>query len=138
MNEDFTYRVRAYFEDTDAGGVVYHTNYLKWMERARTEWLHVQDLSWAELHRQGCILAVHRMEVIYHLPARLEDVMSVSCDLLEVGFSRLRFRQRIERYGRTLVEGTLVLAVIDPVEFKAKRLPKPLRERFIKKVNIEE
>src|SRR5450432_3492655 len=104
-HEDFHYRVRVYYEDTDAEGVVYYANYLKWMERARTEWLHSVDLSLADLRRQGCVFAVHHIDVTYHHPARLEEVVGVSCDLVELGFSRIRIRQRIERYGRTLVEG---------------------------------
>jgi len=138
MNEEFHYRVRVYYEDTDAAGVVYYANYLKWMERARTEWLHTQDLSLAELQRQGCVLAVHHIDVTYHRPARLEDVLSVSCDLIEMGFSRLRFRHRIERFGRLLAESTATLAVIDPVAFKSIRLPETIKERFLKRLKPDQ
>jgi tol-pal system-associated acyl-CoA thioesterase len=130
IEEDYIYRVRVYYEDTDAAGVVYHTNYLKWMERARTEWLHSQELSCTALHREGYALAVYHAEITYHQPARLEEVLSVSCNLVEVGACRFKMIQRIERYNRLLAEGVITLACLDASTFKPTRLPKQVKHLF--------
>jgi acyl-CoA thioester hydrolase len=130
--EDYAYRVRVYYEDTDAAGVVYHTNYLKWMERARTEWLHQQHLSCTALHQEGLAFVLHHVDLTYHQPARLEEIISVSCQLIEMGACRFKMIQRIERYNRLLAEGTLTLACVDAHTFKPTRLPERIRHVFKK------
>ncbi|MES2207388.1 MAG: YbgC/FadM family acyl-CoA thioesterase [Pseudomonadota bacterium] len=129
-----TYKTRVYYEDTDAVGVVYYANYLKWMERARTEWLHHLGLSLASLNQQACMLVVHHIDISYRSPARLEEQISLRCRLTEVGAGRVRMYQSVEREEQVLVEGYVTLALVDSETFKVKRFPKELRERLMREV----
>ena len=94
----FSFPIRIYFEDTDSGGVVYHSNYLKFMERARTEWLRSVGIDQRHLKQQDHIMfVVHRIDIQYKLPARLNDDLIVKSELIEIGSSKIEFRQMIYR-----------------------------------------
>jgi acyl-CoA thioester hydrolase len=119
--------LRVYYADTDAGGVVYHARYLSFFERGRTEFLRDRGLSVRELHEQGCIFPVVRAELDYRAPARLDDLVRVDTELLEIGRTSFTFGQQAVRVpdGRLLVAGRVVLVCVG-AEMKAKRLPAAL------------
>ena len=126
---EFSWRTRVYWEDTDGGGVVYYANYLKFMERARTEWLRSLGHSQAELAEQhGFVFTVVEVKVNYRKPARLDDELLVSCVPVPEGRASLRFRQVISRAhgeddGATLADGEVRVACVDSKTFRPRALP---------------
>ena len=95
--EPFAHRCRVYYEDTDAGGVVYYVNYLKFMERARTERLRHLGFSQSQLAEDNLLFVVHSSEARYHAPARLDDELRVTAQVLELNRASLRFVQQVWR-----------------------------------------
>lgn len=94
----FCWAARVYWEDTDGGGVVYYANYLKFLERARTEWLRAQGVSQRALaEKRGIVFTVTSVEVSYRRPARLDDELLVTCEPARAGGASLSFAQRIYR-----------------------------------------
>ena len=121
------FAIRVYYEDTDAAGIVYHSNYLKFAERARTEWLRdlgVQQRQWRD--DTGLGFAVTRCEIDFRRPARLDDVLDVATRVLEVGGASLVAEQVIRREADEVARLKLVVACIDG-NGKPARLPKDLR-----------
>ena len=120
-------QIRIYYEDTDAGGVVYHANYLGYFERARTEYLRQRGLSVKQLHDDGYIFPVVRIEVDFRSPARLDDLLRIDTSVLEVGKTSFTLLQRAFRQAddKTFVEAKVTLVCVAP-GMKAKRLPAPL------------
>jgi len=119
--------VRVYYQDTDAGGVVFHAQYLAFMERARTELLNEAGIdlaSFAERHR--LLVMVHQITVKYHLPARLNELVSVSAEVVKMGRASFVFRQLVERGGELLVEADITLALVDRDRMKPARMPEEL------------
>jgi len=112
--EAHQFPVRIYYEDTDHGGVVYYANYLKFMERARTEFLRGLGLELDELESTfGILFAVTEIHVHYRNPARFNDAIIVESILFEARGARLAFRQSICRKNKVLVEGEIRLACMD-------------------------
>lgn len=125
------YRLRVYFEDTDAGGIVYHANYLRYAERARSEFLRELGLPHAEMMtRHGALFVVRRVRMDYLRPARLDDALEVETEVLEVGGASARLAQRFFREGerRMLVGLEIGLAVVRVADHRPVRLPAPWRE----------
>ena len=121
---EFSWRTRVYWEDTDGGGVVYYANYLKFMERARTEWLRSLGHSQAELaDKYGFVFTVVEVAVNYRKPARLDDELSISCVPVPEGRASLRFKQIIRRADTTLAEGEVRIACVDAKTFRPQPLP---------------
>jgi tol-pal system-associated acyl-CoA thioesterase len=121
--------VRVYYQDTDAGGVVFHAQYLAFMERARTELLNAAGIDLARLAEERQVLfLVHELRVRYHQPARLNELVSVSAEVVKMGRASLVFRQRVERAGELLVEGDVTLAVVDKGRMKPARMPIELEQ----------
>ncbi len=121
------YPIRVYYEDTDAAGVVYHGNYLKYAERARTEMMRGLGLSHSALaERLGLVFTVRRCEIDYQAPARLDDELQVATRILEVGGARLMAEQIITRAGGHLARLVLTLACVTRTGRPA-RLPSDLR-----------
>ena len=121
------FAIRVYYEDTDAAGMVYHSNYLKFAERARTEWLRdlgVQQDAWRK--DTGLGFAVTRCEIDYRRPARLDDVLDVATRILEIGGASLVAEQVIRRETDEVARLKLVVACIDG-SGRPARLPKNLR-----------
>jgi acyl-CoA thioester hydrolase len=116
--------VRIYYEDTDAGGVVYHANYLAYFERGRTEYLRERGLSVADLAERGYIFPVLRLEITYRSPAVLDDLVRVETEVLEVGKTSFVLGQQVVRAvdGRVLADGRVTL-VCTSSAMKARRLP---------------
>lgn len=120
-------QIRIYYEDTDAGGVVYHANYLGFFERARTEFLRDLGLSVKALHDSGSIFPVVRLEVDYRAPALLDDLVNIETEVVKVGRTSFTLGQRAHRVadGKLLVEGKVTLVCVGP-GMKARRLPEAL------------
>ncbi|HXE95397.1 MAG TPA: YbgC/FadM family acyl-CoA thioesterase [Dongiaceae bacterium] len=120
--------VRIYYEDTDAGGVVYHANYIKYLERARTEFFRSRGYLVAELARKGFLFPVVRLEIDFKAPAHHDDLLSVLTSPTRVGGSSVTLCQKIVRQNddKLLVEGLVTLACISPA-FKARRIPVEIR-----------
>jgi acyl-CoA thioester hydrolase len=125
----FAFPVRIYFEDTDSGGVVYHSNYLKFMERARTEWLRSVGIDQHHLKYHAHIMfVVHRIDIQYKLPARFNDDLVVKSELLEIGSSKIEFRQMIYRDEEMLIDAHVDIACIDSEKFKPVRIPSTVKQ----------
>ncbi|MEY4750798.1 MAG: tol-pal system-associated acyl-CoA thioesterase [Pseudomonadota bacterium] len=128
----FRWPLRIYWEDTDAGGVVFYANYLKFFERARTEWLRSLGCSQQALREQtGAIFVVTDTAVRYLQPARLDDEIVVSVALAEVGRVRLTLDQVAWRGDTRLAEGRIRVACVDAAHFKPCALPASLLARLI-------
>ena len=126
----FSLPVRVYYEDTDAAGVVYYANYLRFLERARTEWLASLGHPVAELERaHGIVFVVRRLEVDYKLPARLSDTLDVTVDVETLGGASLTVSQRILRNATLVVAARVMLACVDRERMKPARIPTVLFSR---------
>ena len=123
----FCFPARVYWEDTDGGGVVYYANYLRFLERARTEWLRAAGISQQALAtEQGIVFTVTKVEVHYRRPARLDDELLVTCTPERAGAASLSFAQRILRRSpddTLLAEAAVRVACVDARTFRPQRLP---------------
>ena len=129
----FRVPVRVYYQDTDAGGVVFHAQYLAFMERARSELLNEAGIDLARfVERHGTLFMVHRIDVKYHLPARLNELLSVSAEVVKMGRASFVFRQRVERGAELLVEADVTLALVDRERMKPARMPAELEQALSK------
>ncbi len=130
--QPFTLRCRVYFEDTDAGGIVYYVNYLKFMERARTERLRDLGFLQSTLAEEGLLFVVHSAEARYHAPARLDDELLVSAEVVELNRASLRFRQQVRRAADDvlLCEGQFMVACVRADNLKPRAIPQALHAAF--------
>lgn len=123
----FIWQARVYWEDTDAGGIVYYANYLRFLERARSEWLRSRGVSQRSLADDpGIIFSVVSLEARYRRPARLDDVLAISCEPAREGGASVAFGQcvwRGDRAGELLLEATVRVACLDAASLKPRRLP---------------
>jgi acyl-CoA thioester hydrolase len=127
----FLWQSRVYWEDTDGGGIVYYANYLRFLERARTEWLRARGVSQrALLAEPGIVFSVIGLELQYRRPARLDDLLAISCEPGAAAGARLAFRQRIwrdqpagEPTGELMLEASVHIACLDARTLKPRRLP---------------
>ena len=129
MRAPFSVPVRVYYQDTDAGGVVFHAQYLAFMERARTELLNARGLDLARfVAERGVQFMVHELAVRFHRPARLNEVLSVSAEVARIGAASLAFRQRVLRGDELLVEADVTLALVDRDRGRPARMPEELKK----------
>ena len=128
----FSLPVRVYFQDTDAGGVVYHASYVNFMERARTEWLRERyGYSNAGLMKEfGVVFVVRSLKLNYFKPALLDDLLSVSAQIKDTGRSRLNLLQNVQRGDEVLTEGEVHLVCVSVGNFKPVSVPEVLRNRL--------
>jgi acyl-CoA thioester hydrolase len=127
----FTWPIRVYYEDTDSGGVVYHSNYLNFMERARTEWLRALGFEQTQLKDQhGLIIVIHSLSMQFKKPAYFNDMLAVHCELSELGRSSLIMQQSISRDGLVLIEAQVKAAFVDAVSFKPIGVPAEMRHKI--------
>lgn len=123
----FSWRVRVYYEDTDLGGVVYYANYLKFLERARSEWLRALGVSQSRLlEQERRLFAITAVEIQYHRPARFEDELVVSVALEDLRRASMRFRQTIRREhedGELLCSARVTAACLDADTLRPKPMP---------------
>jgi len=123
----FSHPVRIYWEDTDAGGVVFYANYLKFFERARTEWLRALGFGQQQMRsEQGLMFVVTDAHVRYLQPARLDEELSITVTLAEVARATLTLAQAALRGTTLLVESRITLACVEASTFRPKRLPRPI------------
>lgn len=128
----FTYPIRVYYEDTDAGGVVYHANYLKFFERARTEMLRARGFEQDDIRaNDGVIFAVRSVQVDYLRPALFNNLLQVSSDVTEIKKASLTFNQQINRDGEPLCTGIIRIACLDAHTLRPKAIPEYLYESLI-------
>jgi acyl-CoA thioester hydrolase len=129
---EFRWPARVYWEDTDGGAIVYYANYLRFLERARTEWLRQYGHSQAELARsRGILFAVVSIQVDYRAPARLDDELEITCEPRPQGAVSLLFAQRIYHASKgaathpptALVEAQVRVACVDAASLRPRRLP---------------
>jgi acyl-CoA thioester hydrolase len=129
----FVWPARVYWEDTDGGGIVYYANYLRFLERARTEWLRQLGHSQQRLREEGVLFTVVSLEIEYRAPARLDDELEVSCEPRSEGLASLRFAQSIWRRAagaerELLAQASVRVACVDAHTLKPRRLPAFLKE----------
>ena len=132
--QPFELTVRVYWADTDAGGVVYHSNYLDYCERARTEWLRQQGFSQQRLaSEEGVLFTVATLQIDFRRPARLDDLLTVRTRAELGGGATVEFVQEVWRESPTaelLATAQVRVACVDAASFKPRRLPVSIREGF--------
>ncbi len=130
--ETYTMRVRVYYQDTDAGGVVYHANFVNFMERARTEWLRTFGYTGLGMMREfGMLFVVRSLKVDYLKPAVLDDLLEVTATIRDVGRSRVTLHQEVRRGDELLAEGEVHLVCVTKDAFKPVAIPEALRGQWI-------
>lgn len=131
MSATFSLPIRVYYEDTDTGGVVYYANYLKFMERARTEWLRTFGIMQDELSRSRDVLfAVRSARVDYLKPARLDDLLEVGVELGRCGSASMVFLQSIRREEVVLCRGEIKIACLTTAGFSPTAIPEDIVSRI--------
>ena len=139
---EFSWPVRVYYEDTDNGGVVYYANYLKFMERARTEWLRARGVEQDVLiEQEGVIFAVRSVQLDYLKPARFNQQLSVSVSVAEVGKASLTFDQTVNlittegnvavKSDLLLCQGQIRVACLNANSFKPRAIPASIRQEIL-------
>ena len=127
----YSFPVRVYFENTDAGGVVYHGEYFKFLERARTEWLRHLGFDHQALARNhGVIFVVTSMAIEFAKAARLDDTLAVSVRLESLGKVRCVFLQEVKREDEVLVKAKVTVASLTAESFKPAEIPEALRRKM--------
>ena len=127
-------KIKIYYEDTDAGGVVYYANYLRFMERGRTELLLDKGIDVAEYHDKGYFFPVVHVDIHYRRPAKLGEIIEVSSEVIEMTNASITFKQEIFRNDAVLVEATVKLACINK-NGKPQRIPSELASLFSDRKN---
>lgn len=129
--KEFRWFVRVYYEDTDAAGIVYHASYLKYMERARTEYLRALGYSHKQLrNEQGIIFVVNRIEINFKRPAVVDDELMVTAAIGTIAGASLNFRQTIYRDNEELCAADVAVACLSAGRHTPKRIPKTLFTDF--------
>jgi acyl-CoA thioester hydrolase len=127
----FKWSVRIYFEDTDSGGVVYHSNYLKFMERARTEWLRSLQINQAELKKKDKIMfVVANVNIDYKKAARFNDQLDIETSIDKIGASRVDLTQNIMKNSDLYTSAKVNIACIHSETFKPQRIPKLIKQQM--------
>ena len=122
-----TLQVRVYYEDTDAGGVVFYANYLKYLERARTEWLRALGVNQTDLARQDRrLFVVQSLDMQYRQPAGLDDLLTIHSTITRLGRASIHFAQRAERNGELLASGNIQVCCVDADTMRPAPLPDSL------------
>ena len=131
VKETFRLPIRVYYEDTDAAGIVYYANYLKFMERARTEWLSSLGFELSALERvENVVFVVHRVEIDYRVPARLGERLDATLTLASLHKARMTVTQDVARGDTVLTHARVVLACLDHALLRPTRIPAALHQRL--------
>lgn len=131
MSETFSMPVRVYYEDTDSGGVVYYANYLKFMERTRTEWLRAYGFEQDELiANEGVLFAVRSVAVDYKRPARFNDLLTVTAEVTRAGGASITFVQQVRRDDELLVSGEVKIASLTVDGMRPCPIPPAIAKRI--------
>lgn len=127
---------RVYYEDTDFSGVVYHARYLHFMERGRTDYLRLLGVEQGSLvledDREGLVFVVHRMEIDFKAPARMDDILTILTSTQKAGGAKMILEQEIRRGDQLLIAARVIIAVINAAG-RPRRLPEGLAARFLAK-----
>ena len=127
----FRWPVRVYYEDTDAAGVVYYANYLKFLERARTEWLRAAGFEQTALRDElGVVFVVRALAIEYAVAAQFNDTLEVTVALGALHGSVIELVQTVCRNGAVLVSASVKVACVNTLTFKPVRIPSSIREKF--------
>lgn len=126
----FDMPVRVYMEDTDAGGIVYYVNYLKFMERARSEWLRQHSINQHRLLADNTQLVVYKLACHYAQPAHLDDTLTVTAEVTDVGRCKATFDQVVKRDTTLLCHATVEIACLNASTLKPKKWPATALEVF--------
>lgn len=130
---NFCWPIRVYYEDTDSGGVVYYANYLKFLERARTEWLRSLGLEQDQLRdSQKLLFMVRSVKLQYHAAARFNELLQVDTHIQALHRVRVIFWQAVRREQQILCSGTVEIACVDSQTAKPRRLPAQLAAQLFK------
>lgn len=125
------FAVRVYYEDTDAGGVVFYANYLKFFERARTEWLRGLGVAQSALaDTAGRLFVVHSLDMQYLQPARLDDLVNITLHVIKIGRASITFHQTAHRAGELLAQGSIQVCSVDARTLKPAALPHEIRSKL--------
>ena len=137
MKPVFSIPIRVYYEDTDAGGVVYYANYLKFLERARTEWLRAFGFEQDELlRRDGVVFAVRSVNIEFLKPARFNDLIEVSLAMGKRGNASVTLTQQIRRGEETLCEAQVRVACLDAASFAPRSFPETVAARLTAEAGV--
>ena len=130
--KQFNWNARVYYEDTDAGGVVYHARYLAFYERARTEMLRQLNISQQTLLQEGIAFVVKKMDISYDFPARLDDMLTISTQVEQIRKASIIFKQTISNQNEQIISSAdVVIACVNMTKMKPCALPKLLVLEFI-------
>lgn len=128
---EFYWPVRVYIEDTDAGEIVYYVNYLKFMERARTELMRELGFGKRFIFDQQLMFVVHSLNVNYRKPARLDDQLSVSANVIKLGRTYILFEQTICRESEILCSAQVKIACVDKQTVKPTAIPAQILDTLV-------
>lgn len=126
----FSIPLRVYIEDTDAGGIVYYVNYLKYMERSRTEFLRSLGYDKPAILAGGLLLVVHSAQINYRRPARLDDQLQVTAEIQKLARTNVEFKQRVLRGDELLCEGLIRIACVDAQTMKPCAIPAVMQDQL--------
>ena len=129
-SEEFSVKLRVYIEDTDAGGIVYYVNYLKFMERARTEYMRAQGYGKDYIFKHDLMFVVHEVALKYLKPAVLDDELEATVQLQELRGATMRMQQSVRRQGQLLVSGDVTIACVDRSTLKPRRIPREIIDKL--------
>ena len=127
---EFFIRIRVYLEDTDAGGIVYYVNYLKFMERARTELLRSLGSEFSELYSTRLQFVVHSLEAQYRKPAQADDELTITACVEKIARTYILFAQQVRRGEELMCEAKIKVACVDADKLKPAPIPEQLQQQF--------
>lgn len=128
--EEFSIPIRVYIEDTDAGGIVYYVNYLKFMERCRTEFLRALGYHKPAILDEGLLLVVHSAQVDYHRSARLDDELQVTTSIIKLARTYVEFKQQVFRKQELLCSGLIRVVCVDASVMKPHAIPAQMHQQI--------
>lgn len=128
----FSWKIRVYYEDTDAGGVVYHSQYLNFLERARTEWLRALGIEQTELKNElGALFVVHSMQLAFKKPALFNDALDVQTRIVKLSAASLVFEQKIYRGEMLLINAEVKVACVDAQKLIPMAIPDKVKREIL-------
>ena len=128
IEREFSLPLRVYIEDTDAGGIVYYVNYLKFMERCRTELMRSLGFDKNFIFNEDLMFVVRDVAVTYFKPARLDDELSATAAVTQIKGATMMLQQSVRRGGEVLAQGQITIACVNKSGLKPQRIPRPMRD----------
>jgi len=134
---EFSISVRVYIEDTDAGGIVYYVNYLKFMERCRTEFFRTFGYHKPAILDDGLLLVVHSAQIDYHRAARLDDQLNVTTSIIKLARTYIEFKQQVFRNQEHLCSGIIRVACVDASLMKPRAIPAHMHQQLTQSIESQ-